>query len=100
MRIREERDDIRPAEHDDMLQWMRAHGIKLTAENYLVSNGIPAEEYQAERLAEVPRKFRRAIQRMAERARRRELNNSCGVGNRPTAEDLDTSGQGLRYRLD
>ncbi len=58
-------------EPDDMLRWMERNGVELTAENYLVSNGIPAEEYQAERLAEVPRKFRRKIEIMAQQKARR-----------------------------
>jgi hypothetical protein len=59
-------------ETDDMLvAWMRKNGVKLTAENYLVSSGIPAEEYHAERLAEVPRKFRRKIEIMAQQKARR-----------------------------
>ena len=65
------RSTAREPETDDMLKWMRAHGIKLTAENYLVSNGIPVEEFGAERLAEVPRKFRRKIEIMAQQKARR-----------------------------
>ena len=56
---------------DDMLRWMERNGVELTAENYLVSNGIPIEEYGAERLAEVPRKFRRKIEIMAQQKARR-----------------------------
>jgi hypothetical protein len=44
-------------------------GRPCTAEEYIAANGIGAEEYGGERLAEVPRRLRRAIERLAEEAR-------------------------------
>ncbi len=45
-------------------------GRPCTAEEYIAANGIRAEEYGGERLAEVPRRLRRAIERLAEEARK------------------------------
>jgi hypothetical protein len=44
-------------------------GRPCTAEEYIAANGIGTEEYGGEQLAEVPRRLRRAIERLAEGAR-------------------------------
>jgi hypothetical protein len=59
---------------DPILEYLEKHypGRVITAGDYISTNGIPAEEYGSERLSEVPRQFRRAIERIAERARRQK----------------------------
>jgi hypothetical protein len=58
---------------DPILEYLEKHypGRVITAEDYISMSGIPAEEYGAERLAEVPRKFRRKIEIMAQQKARR-----------------------------
>jgi hypothetical protein len=57
------------------IDYVEAHlqkklGRPCTAEEYLSANGIDAEEYCGERLAEVPRRLRRVTERLADAARR------------------------------
>ena len=70
-RDREERDDIRPAEHDDMLHWMQARGIKLTRANYLALAwlGIPPSPLDAEHEADLPSRFRKRVRQPRKRVR-------------------------------
>jgi hypothetical protein len=66
---------------DPILEYLEKHypGRIITAEDYISMNGIPVEEYGGERLAEVPRKFRRRIERLAERAQRKKINESLDL---------------------
>jgi hypothetical protein len=68
--MHDEKQTTRPP--DSILEYQEKHypGRLITAEDYISMSGIPAEDYGGERLAEVPRKFRRKIEIMARQARK------------------------------